>query len=82
MKNKTFNHTHLTLSELTPDTPIRETDLLRWRLRVIFCMNGIRTLRQLSGCPKSHFEGSFLCNEKAMSDMTLFLNCVHLDWNS
>lgn len=74
MKNKP------TLSDLVPDMEIRWTWLLDWRLRIVFWMNGIRTLRQLSEYRRSHFEGRFLCNEKAITNMTLFLNCVKLDW--
>lgn len=70
----------ITLPDLTPDTEIRRTGLLDWRLRIVFWMNNIRTLRQLSEYRRLHFEGCFLCNEKAMTNMTLFLNCVKLDW--
>lgn len=70
----------ITLPVLTPDTEIRRTGLLDWRLRIVFWMNNIRTLRQLSEYRRLHFEGRFLCNEKAMTNMTLFLNCVKLDW--
>lgn len=71
---------HLTLGHLTPDTRIRETDLLDWRLRFVFWKNGIETLRQLSEYKQVFFQGQFLCNEKAITNMTLFLNCVKLDW--
>lgn len=70
----------ITLSDLTPDTEIRRTGLLDWRLRIVFWMNNIKTLRELSGFRRSHFEGRFLCNAKAMTNMTLLLNCVKLDW--
>ena len=65
-----------TLSNLTSDTEIRRTGLLDWRLRIVFWMNGIKTMRQLSEYKRSHFQGRFLCNEKAIANMTLFLNCV------
>ncbi len=70
----------ITLSELTPDTEIQRTGLLDWRLRIVFWLNGIKTLKQLTEYRRSHFEGRFLCNEKAITNMTLFLNCVKLDW--
>ena len=70
----------IALPVLTPDTEIRRTGLLDWRLRIVFWMNGIKTLRELSGFRRSHFEGRFLCNEKAITNMTLLLNCVKLDW--
>lgn len=71
---------HLALSDLTPDAEIRGTGLLDWRLRIVFWMNDIKTLRKLSGFRRSHFKGRFLCNEKAITNMTLLLNCVKLDW--
>ena len=70
----------ITLSELTPDTEIQRTGLLDWRLRIVFWLNGIKTLKQLTEYRRSHFEGRFLCNEKAITNMTLFLYCVKLDW--
>lgn len=70
----------ITLSDLTPDTEIRRTGLLDWRLSIVFWMNDIMTLRELSGFRRSHFEGRFLCTEKAITNMTLLLNCVKLDW--
>lgn len=73
-------HNRITLSELTPDTKIRETNLLDWRLRLIFSFNGIESLRQLSEYRKCEFESRFLCNEKVIINITLFLNCVKLDW--
>lgn len=77
-----FTHKRIiiSLSNIDPDTEIRRTRLLDWRLRIVFWMNDIKTLRELSGFRKSNFDGRFLCNEKAITNMTLLLNCVKLDW--
>ena len=75
-----FNRKHITPHRIHLRYKDPETDMLDWRLRFIFFVKWHPYPQTAFNHEKKFFKGHFLCNDKAITNMTLFLNCVHLDW--